>query len=56
MGIDTEFSPVMREALSQIDREILVIDIDDPEGPGGERLGGGHGESRHDESGMDVDV
>ena len=37
---DTEFSPVIREALSQIDREILVIDIDDPEGPGGERLGG----------------
>ena len=36
---DTEFSPVIREALSQIDREILVIDIDDPEGPGGERLG-----------------
>jgi len=36
---DTEFAPVMREALSQIDREILVIDIEDPQGPGGDRLG-----------------
>jgi len=36
---DTEFAPVMRQALDQLDREILVIDIDDPEGPGGERLG-----------------
>jgi len=36
---DTEFAPVMRQALAQLDREILVIDIDDPEGPGGERLG-----------------
>ena len=37
---DTEFAPVIREALSQISREILVIDIEDPEGPGGQRLGG----------------
>jgi len=36
---DTEFAPVMREALSQVDREILVIDIADPQGPGGDRLG-----------------
>ena len=36
---DTEFAPVMREALDQLGREIIVIDIDDPEGPGGERLG-----------------
>ncbi|HBP83631.1 MAG TPA: acyl-CoA synthetase [Gammaproteobacteria bacterium] len=36
---DTEFAPVMREALSQIGREILVIDIEDPQGPGGDRLG-----------------
>ena len=30
---DTEFAPVMHEALSQIDREILVIDIEDPRAP-----------------------
>jgi len=36
---DTEFAPVMRQALSQIDRDILVIDIEDPQGPGGDRLG-----------------
>jgi fatty-acyl-CoA synthase len=37
---DTEFAPVMREALAQAEREMLVVDVDDPEGPGGERLGG----------------
>ena len=36
---DTEFAPVMRDALAQIKREILVIDIEDPQGPRGERLG-----------------
>ena len=36
---DTEFAPVMRDALAQIKRKILVIDIEDPQGPGGERLG-----------------
>ena len=36
---DTEFAPVMREALRQLDRKILVIDIEDPQGPGGDRLG-----------------
>ncbi|MDF1585306.1 acyl-CoA synthetase [Marinimicrococcus flavescens] len=36
---DTEYAPVIREALAQLGREILVIDVDDPEGPGGERLG-----------------
>ena len=36
---DTEFAPVMRDALAQVKREILVIDIEDPQGPGGERLG-----------------
>ncbi|HJP07989.1 MAG TPA: acyl-CoA synthetase [Arenicellales bacterium] len=36
---DTEFAPLMREALGQIEREILVIDIEDSQGPGGERLG-----------------
>ena len=36
---DTEFAPVMRDALAQVKREILVIDIEDPQGPRGERLG-----------------
>ncbi|SEO78826.1 acyl-CoA synthetase [Aquisalimonas asiatica] len=36
---DTEFAPVVREALAHCDRKPLVIDVDDPEGPGGERLG-----------------
>ncbi|ROR32413.1 acyl-CoA synthetase [Inmirania thermothiophila] len=36
---DTEFAPVIRDALARLGRDILVIDIDDPEGPGGERLG-----------------
>jgi len=36
---DTEYAPVMREALAKLGRPILVVDIDDPEGPGGERLG-----------------
>ncbi|MDJ0685329.1 MAG: acyl-CoA synthetase [Alphaproteobacteria bacterium] len=37
---DTEFAPVMREALSLTERkDLLVVDVDDPEGPGGARLG-----------------
>ncbi len=36
---DTEYAPVIREALAQLGREILVVDYDDPEGPGGDRLG-----------------
>ena len=36
---DTELAPVMKKALEQVSREIVVVDIDDPEGPGGERLG-----------------
>ncbi len=36
---DTEFSPVIKDALQSCKRDLLVIDIDDPEGPGGERLG-----------------
>jgi fatty-acyl-CoA synthase len=36
---DTEYAPVMREALALAGREVLVVDVDDPEGPGGERLG-----------------
>jgi fatty-acyl-CoA synthase len=36
---DTEFAPVIRRALTQLDRTPVVIDIADPNGPGGERLG-----------------
>ncbi|MAA91444.1 MAG: acyl-CoA synthetase [Deltaproteobacteria bacterium] len=36
---DTEFAPVIREALSSSNKKPLVIDIDDPEGDGGEKLG-----------------
>ena len=36
---DTEYAPVIREALAQLGREILVVDFDDSEGPGGDRLG-----------------
>lgn len=37
---DREFSPTIRAALAKCKSKPLVIDIDDPEGPGGERLGG----------------
>jgi len=37
---DTEFAPTVQAALARLGREILVIDIDDPECPNpGERLG-----------------
>ena len=36
---DREFSPVIKDALAQLGRDILVIDIDDPLGDGGELLG-----------------
>src|SRR3954454_16866617 len=36
---DTEFSPVIARALALLDRKPVVIDIADPLGPGGERLG-----------------
>ena len=36
---DTEFSPVIKEALAQLDEKPVVIDIADPPGPGGGRLG-----------------
>jgi len=36
---DTEFAPVVGEALAQLDQKPLVIDIADAMGPGGERLG-----------------
>ena len=36
---DTEFSPVMNKALEKLAEKPLVIDIDDPQGKGGARLG-----------------
>src|SRR6267378_3876333 len=36
---DTEFSPVIRQALAQLDQKPIVIDIADAMGPGGDRLG-----------------
>jgi fatty-acyl-CoA synthase len=36
---DAEWAPTVRAALAELDREILVVDIDDPEGPRGVRLG-----------------
>ncbi len=36
---DTEFAPKIKQALDRLDRDLLVIDIDDPEGPGGEPIG-----------------
>src|SRR5205814_3560794 len=36
---DTEFAPVIKPALALLDRKPLVIDIADPQGSGGEKLG-----------------
>jgi fatty-acyl-CoA synthase len=36
---DTEYAPIMKEALAKLGRKIPVIDIVDPLGSGGERLG-----------------
>jgi fatty-acyl-CoA synthase len=36
---DREFSPVVSKALALLGRELPVVDIDDPLGPGGEPLG-----------------
>ncbi len=36
---DSEFAPVIGAALAMLDNKPLVIDIADPAGPGGERLG-----------------
>ena len=36
---DAEFAPTIKAALAQVSRDILVVDIDDPEGPAGEPLG-----------------
>jgi 3-(methylthio)propionyl---CoA ligase len=37
---DTEFAPVIEEALAGLERQPLVVDIADPAGSGGARLGG----------------
>ncbi|MBX2806567.1 MAG: acyl-CoA synthetase [Hyphomicrobiales bacterium] len=37
--VDTELSGIAQAALQIAGRDILVIDIEDPEGPGGERIG-----------------
>ena len=37
--VDTEFSGMAKEALKQSGLDILVIDIQDTQGPGGERIG-----------------
>ena len=36
---DTEFEPVVREALAELNREVLVVDIDDAQGPRAAPLG-----------------
>jgi fatty-acyl-CoA synthase len=42
---DTEFAPVIKAALAQVDQKPVVIDIADASGPGGERLGESHYEA-----------
>jgi fatty-acyl-CoA synthase len=37
--VDTELSGIASVALKKAGRDILVIDIEDPEGPGGDRIG-----------------
>jgi fatty-acyl-CoA synthase len=36
---DAEFAPTVKAALRELDHQLLVVDIDDPEGPRGESLG-----------------
>ncbi len=36
---DSEFAPVVKQALARLERKPLVVDIIDPASPGGERLG-----------------
>jgi fatty-acyl-CoA synthase len=52
---DTAFSANVRAALESLDHDLLVIDIDDPQGPGGERLGQIDYESLLDEGDPDCD-
>ncbi len=37
--VDTEYSRTVKDALKQLDQQLLVIDIDDPEFDGGKRIG-----------------
>lgn len=37
--VDTELSEVARAAVAQTGRDILIVDIEDSEGPGGDRIG-----------------
>ncbi len=37
--VDPEFSGVVKQALAQVDHDVLIIDIEDPGYEGGERLG-----------------
>ena len=37
--VDTEFSSVAAEAVAQSGRDLLIVDIDDSEGPGGKKIG-----------------
>ena len=37
--VDTEFSDIAREAVQLSERTLLIIDIEDAEGPGGENIG-----------------
>jgi fatty-acyl-CoA synthase len=37
--VDTEFSQLAREAVALSSRRLLIIDIEDSEGPGGDRIG-----------------
>jgi fatty-acyl-CoA synthase len=36
---DTEYAPTIEKALERVARRPLVVDVDDPQGPGGKRLG-----------------
>jgi fatty-acyl-CoA synthase len=37
---DTEFAPTVRAALARLERPPRLVEVADPQGPGGERLGG----------------
>ncbi len=37
--VDTEFSAMAAEAVAQSGRDLLIVDIEDTEGPGGDRIG-----------------
>ncbi len=37
--VDTEYSALAADALRQSGRDLLIVDIEDPQGPGGDRIG-----------------